>query len=75
MKLVDTSSVACKEADELYYANEIAYAVAVKRCLQTTGIEETAAIRLLNVCKSYVVEGQKGKHLPSSCASVISKLS
>ena len=63
----------CKQADSDYYAEKIAYYVAVKYCLQTL-MNENSAMKLCNDLHSYVVEGMDGKHLPSACASKIYKL-
>ena len=73
MKLINTNNSACTAADMDYALGEIAYAVAVKKCLQTV-VDEVEAISLIGKFDSYLTEGQKNRHLPSSCASLISRL-
>lgn len=71
--LVDVTHDDCKRANWDYYRCKLSYFVAVKRCLQTVVETEVEAIKICNDYHSYLVEGMDQQHLPSDCASRISK--
>jgi hypothetical protein len=71
--LVDVTSLSCERADADYINHRIDYFTAVKRCLYNITATEVEAIKICNDYHSYLVEGMNNKHLPSACASAISK--
>lgn len=73
MRLINVKNPICEEVDFLYSQNELAYGLAVKKCLQTE-VDELEAISLLSKFDSYITEGMRNKDLPSACANRISKL-
>lgn len=73
MRLINTKNPICEEVDFLYSQGDLAYGLAVKKCLQTE-VDELDAISLLRKFDSYITEGMANKDLPSSCANRISRL-
>ena len=72
-RLVDVTWQTCEQADADWMNHRIDYFTAVKRCLYGITETEVEAIKICNDYHSYLVEGLNNKHLPSACASAISK--
>ena len=73
MRLINVKNPICEEVDFLYSQNELAYGLAVKKCLQTE-VDELEAIDLLNKFNSYISIDMEAKSSPSLCAHRISRL-
>ena len=71
--LINVTWHTCEDADADWLNERVDYFTAVKRCFSNVTQTEAEAVEICSNYQFMINEGMRDKHLPSTCASAISK--